>query len=276
MASSTNSNQDPFTSAQLQRPASTGYVLVFPFELGQFTSEGFKPASAEKRVTEDDLKRVFGELTKSVFYDSSGSRWGTRGLVFVFMTTFFLLTLGVLFGVYSSFGDNIFVMIGALLASFLLMSGCMSYSFKRISKKRTAYLAHREADFNKRLQELNEKEFSAKQVRWVSGRYGAWLELHLEYLESEDSMRQTDQKQIEFKKADTRKPSEVVYGAESSRSEYQKIVKAEEVEVHVVPEDGSDSSDDDSSSHSESQNNDDGDNVDEEVGSSISSAEGAE
>ena len=272
-ATATTIEQDPFATAQLLCPKSSPYLLIFPSQANCFSSETFSPDETQGRIQEADVLKVLKSLRKSKYSRTSKNHWNSKTLAFLFVTFFFFVAVMVSFAMELIESGSIVFLLAGLFVAFLIVSGCINCLLWKLKKKRTAYLAHREADFNKRLQELNEKEFSAKQVRWVSGRYGAWLELHLEFMrpegasQEEESSGETEKRKEEIRKAmirNMRKKTQDEYGGDSSRSEYHQIVKAEEVKLQVVLEgEESDLSDSDGDGEEEEE--------DEEAGSSISS-----
>ena len=177
---------DPFTIAQMQRPKTSWNVITFPFELGRFSTEEFDEAKTEGKVTNKDVEQVINSLKESKYYKPLNNKWLSRIMVLGLVVVFLPITIGISLGAQFVLGDNIFLLIIAIFAAFLAVTWCINYCFASAYKNRERYLMDRETDFERRLEDLNDTDFAAREVSWIAGRYGAWVCLKLHFLPDGD------------------------------------------------------------------------------------------
>lgn len=192
----------PFQIAMVQRPQSNTCRIVFPWLFGRYSKSEFNRMLCQGRVTENDVDRVINELKKSPNYKPTMSCGkvclmvlGLLGGLFLMISTllFFLVTLiGSIGGetITDETGESKRVqkespnpIIYAILPIGLIASCCMMICCNlTVRKQYNKRIEKREIELGKILNDLNEKEFSSKQVSWRIGRLGAWVSLELDFV----------------------------------------------------------------------------------------------
>lgn len=88
------SRPSPFDLALLQRPQTTNGRIVFQWFLNNYNKNEFNPIACQGRVTEQDVDRVFAELSKSEHWLPAVKPWpllAGLGIGAVVMIVFMIL-----------------------------------------------------------------------------------------------------------------------------------------------------------------------------------------
>lgn len=199
MSRRNNNNRSLLSIALETRPHSTSSRIVFPWDqLSQsFSQHDYNPIATQGVVSEEDVTRVLNSLKSSKDYIPKRNKCLQCSIFLCFVLYFAYIFLVVSIGGKGDKDDkddrrdgmrhnkDEDTKVGHLVAIFLgvfvfILAICCIGS--KIEKQFKESLDRRMKDFEGVLRDFNENEFSARDVEWKVGNFGAWITLELNYV----------------------------------------------------------------------------------------------
>ena len=151
-----------FQNIRSQRPATTSFRIVFPYEYNDYSRAQFQPFLTQNRASLQEVEAVFDLLrTSPSYYVDYSSTCDFEDITFWILCILLIIIIPI---------------IGCILAIFLIIG--------RDAKKEETFLARlelRRQELSRLLQTVN-LQWNDKQIRWSMGRSGAWIQMDLLYM----------------------------------------------------------------------------------------------
>lgn len=164
-----------FELAIEQRPSSSKRAIVFPWLTNKYSKEDLNPVHIEGRVTEAEIDEVLSKLQNHKLANPNTRTLYLLIIPCVLLISFMLLILFVKGGPPKISKAYRIAATSLVILSFLLFCGCFANSSERNFRR----WKEREVAFDEILDQVNEKEFGERGIRWRVGKFGAWVILEL-------------------------------------------------------------------------------------------------